>query len=39
MAQTRSIGVARRACKGKKGRKLSKCMKRKLKGPKKRKKR
>ena len=32
MAQTRSIGKARKACKGKKGRKLSNCMKRKLKG-------
>ncbi len=40
MAQTRSIGVARKACKGKKGRALSTCMKRKLKGgSKKRKKR
>lgn len=32
MAQTRSIGVARKFCKGKKGKKLSDCMKRKLKG-------
>jgi len=35
MAQTRSIGVARKACKGRKGRALSQCMKRKMKGPKK----
>lgn len=37
MAQTRSIGRARRACKGKKGRALSLCMKRKLKGGKRKK--
>ena len=33
--QTRSVGVARKRCKGKKGRKLSTCMKRVMKGPKK----
>ena len=38
MAQTRNIGKARAACKGKKGRALSTCMKRKLKGPAKKKK-
>lgn len=32
--QTRSIGVARRRCKGKKGRKLKACMARVMKGPK-----
>ncbi len=33
--QTRSVGVARKRCKGKKGRALSTCMKRVMKGPKK----
>jgi len=37
--QTRSIGVARRRCKGKKGRALKTCMRRVMKGPSKRKKR
>ena len=32
MAQTRSIGVARKRCKGKKGAKLKSCMKRVMKG-------
>ncbi len=36
--QTRSIGVARKRCKNKKGRALSACMKRVMKGPKKKKK-
>ncbi len=35
--QTRSVGVARKRCKGKKGRKLSSCMKRVMKGPKRKK--
>lgn len=35
MAKTKNIGVARKACKGKKGRQLKSCMARKLKGGKK----
>jgi len=35
MAVTKNIGVARKRCKGKKGRNLSQCMKREMKGPKK----
>jgi len=36
--QTRSIGVARKRCKGKKGKALSTCMKSVMKGPKRKKK-
>jgi len=39
MAQTTNIGKARKACSGKKGRALSTCMKRKLKGSTKKKRR
>ncbi len=37
--QTRSIGVARKRCRGKKGRALKTCMRRVMKGPKKKRKR